>query len=94
MPDIRRLIFIERSEEHIARHGVTPDEVREVCQSRPLIGPGRQGKTAVLGQSLSGRYLMVVLAARTTGALVRRHSSGDEITRAKKIQSLETEMNL
>ncbi|TMB68865.1 MAG: hypothetical protein E6J43_05545 [Chloroflexi bacterium] len=57
MPDIRRLIFTERNEEHIAAHGVTPEEVREVVEASPQIERGREGKLLVwAGQTREGIY--------------------------------------
>lgn len=51
---------------HIAeRHGVTPIEVEEVCFGDPLVvrGPGKKRKRLyyALGQTVTGRYLFVVL---------------------------------
>ena len=64
---IRDLIFDERNQEHIARHHVNTDEVEEVCWSLPLVRRGRYGRLAVYGQTLVGRYLLVVLAPRAGG---------------------------
>ena len=68
MPDIRRLIFAERNEEHIAVDGVTPEEVRELGEANPLIERGREGKLLVWGRSSSGRHLLAVLVSRRRGA--------------------------
>ena len=68
MPDIRRLIFDEQNEEHIARHGVTPEEVREVCESQPLVRRGRTNRLTVYGRTSSGQYLLVVLEPPAGGA--------------------------
>ena len=48
--------------EHIARHGVDPEEVEEVCFSNTCcVEIGRGGLYYATGQSASGRYLVVVL---------------------------------
>ncbi|MFI8461049.1 hypothetical protein [Kitasatospora sp. NPDC085464] len=57
----------ERSEEHIARHGVEPEEVEDVVFTRPhWFSGGRAGTTLCYGVTRSGRYLLVVLAGSTT----------------------------
>ncbi|MFB9251514.1 hypothetical protein ACFFWE_25010 [Sphaerisporangium melleum] len=59
----RPIQWTERSEEHIARHGVTPEEVEEVVFSRPQWEAlGRDDSTLVYGTTDAGRYLLVVLA--------------------------------
>ena len=68
MPDIRRLIFDEQNEEHIARHGVTPEEVREVCESLPLVRRERHNRLAVYGRTLAGRHLLAILEPSSGGA--------------------------
>ena len=52
---------------HIAGHGVTPEEVEEVCYNRPLVLRGRQNRYYVLGQTDSGRYLMAVVIPKFGG---------------------------
>ncbi len=51
--------------EHIARHGVAPEEVEEVCFGRPLVQRAKaQGKNPgyyVLGQSTAVRHLFSVV---------------------------------
>jgi len=64
MPDIRRLIFDEQNEEHIARHRVTPEKVHEVCTAQPLIRRGRTRTLVVYGRTAEGRYITVILAPR------------------------------
>lgn len=49
------------STRHIARHGVTLDEVREAVLERPYWRTsGRDGATLVYGRTYAGRYLLVV----------------------------------
>lgn len=51
----------EWSADHIARHGVTLDEVREAILERPYWEqPGRDYTVECFGQTYAGRYLVVV----------------------------------
>lgn len=62
------LKWTDRSESHIARHGITPSEVEEVLSSQPLIvSPGRQSTKLVQGQTYAGRHLTVVLSVAEDG---------------------------
>jgi hypothetical protein len=64
----REISWSPEREAHIARHGVTPGEVEDVCYSRPRwIATGRAGSTLVYGTSAAGRYLLVVLAEALDG---------------------------
>jgi len=51
--------------DHLAQHGVVPNEVEEVCFGRPLVQRGRsEGENPVyyvLGQTQAGRYLFCVI---------------------------------
>jgi uncharacterized DUF497 family protein len=51
--------------EHIARHGVTPEEVEEVCWGKPFVqrakSKGDNPVYYVLGQTGAGRYLFCVV---------------------------------
>jgi uncharacterized protein len=65
---IRDLIWDDWNEEHIARHGITLEEVEEVCFGDPLVlaAQGRD-KRAFYGQTDAGRYLLVILGERGGG---------------------------
>lgn len=58
---LARLRWDESNVEHIARHGVSPDEAEQACFSRPKVRRGRCGRYLVLGRTKGGRYLLVVL---------------------------------
>ncbi len=62
---IHELIWPEERVEHIARHGVTPEEVEEVCFGQPLVLRAKsEGDNPVyyaLGQTESGGYLFCVV---------------------------------
>ena len=62
---IDEFIWPEDRIEHIARHGVTPEEVEEVCFGKALVRrPKSDGESPVyyiLGQTVAGRYLFCVV---------------------------------
>lgn len=60
---VRFYIDPESGEAHIARHGVSEEEVRDVL-ARPLEDrPGKDGSRVALGQTAAGRYLRVIYVA-------------------------------
>ncbi len=65
---IEDLIWEERNTDHIALHGITRDEVEEVCYSATLFKRGRNQLLEAYGQTEDGRYLVVFLARRGKGA--------------------------
>lgn len=62
---IYEFVWPEDRIEHIADHGVTPDEVEEVCFGRALVlrakSEGENPVYYVLGQTDAGRYLFCVV---------------------------------
>lgn len=62
---IWELIWPRDRLEHIAAHGVSSDEVEQVCFGEPLVLRGKtEGKNPVyyvLGQTDAGRYLFCVV---------------------------------
>ena len=64
---IHRLDWDEDNEEHIGRHGVTAEEVEQVCFSRPLVRRRREQRRLVYGRTMAGRYLFIVLAMKSRG---------------------------
>ena len=58
--ELRFYIDPETDEPHMARHGVSEQEVREVL-SRPWEDrPGREGSRVAVGRTAAGRYLRVI----------------------------------
>jgi uncharacterized DUF497 family protein len=59
---ISRLEWDDYRVAHVARHGISPHEVWEVCED-PLHLAHREGRNRyrLYGQSADGRYLFVVL---------------------------------
>ena len=47
---------------HIAKHGVTSQEVEEACAGFPMIMQTRNRRYLVYGRDDRGRYLLVVIA--------------------------------
>jgi len=62
---IEELIWPEDRVEHIARHGVQPEEVEEVCFGDALVQRAKsRGKSPVyyvLGETSSGRHLFCAI---------------------------------
>ncbi len=53
---------------HMAKHGVSPDEVECVAfDDEPWIKKGREGTRYLLGYSVAGRYLFVVYVLKSKG---------------------------
>jgi uncharacterized DUF497 family protein len=62
---IHELVWPDDRVNHIAQHGVAPEEVEEVCFGRPLVlhakATGESPAYYVLGQSAAGRHLFCVV---------------------------------
>lgn len=62
---IHEFVWPQDRIDHIARHGVAPEEVEEICFGRPLVQRARsQGENPVLyvlGQTDVGRYLFALV---------------------------------
>jgi uncharacterized DUF497 family protein len=62
---IHEFVWPEDRIDHIAQHGVTPDEVEAVCFGQPLVqrakSEGENPVYYVLGQTEAGRYLFCVI---------------------------------
>lgn len=58
---ITDIAWDEETVVHIAKHGVEPKEVEEVCfKMDPFILKGRRNRYYALGQTESGRYLSII----------------------------------
>ena len=70
---ISEIEWTETDVAHIARHGVTPDEVEEVLAAGPVWRRGRthpetrRRSLYALGKTDAGRYLFIVLSPRGAG---------------------------
>lgn len=58
---IKRLIWDEWNVAHLARHGVTPDQIEELCAGDPVVQEGHSGRILVFGPIKSGKMMTVVL---------------------------------
>ena len=66
--EIREFEWDDNNIEHIARHGVFPDEVEDVAfDNNPWIRKGRKGTRYMLGYTVAGRYLFVVYVLKGKG---------------------------
>ena len=68
--------------DHIARHGVEPDEAESVLDDSPLILRSEDGKYLAYGQTDEGRYLLVVFVRRSATSI--RVISARDMTEAEK----------
>ena len=64
---IRRLVWNSWNIAHIARHDVVPDEVEEVCHGDYMTSETYKGRIRVVGPTLAGRMLTVILAPKGAG---------------------------
>ena len=62
---IQELLWPADRVDHIARHGISPAEVEEVCFGRPFVqrakSEGQNPVYYVLGQTDAGQYLFCVV---------------------------------
>ena len=62
---LTRLIWDDWNENHISAHGVSSEEVEDICSSPGrILRRGRAGTYAVFGRTAAGRELIVFLAPR------------------------------
>jgi uncharacterized protein len=68
---IHELVWPQERIDHIALHGVTAEEVEEVCFGQPLVqrakSEGENPVYYVLGQTDAGRYLFCVIISFPDG---------------------------
>jgi len=83
--EIREFEWDDNNIEHIARHGVFPDEVEDVAfDDAPWIRKGRKGTRYMLGYTVAGRYLFVVYVLKGKG-IARVITSMDMDDKTKKL---------
>jgi uncharacterized protein len=74
---VDELVWPEDRVEHIARHGVYPEEVEEVCFGRSLVRRvhafGENPVYQVFGQTDEGRHLFCVVIRFPDGVGFRRY---------------------
>ena len=64
---IRELVWTDRNIEHIARHNVLPNEVKEVLESKALFLKTKLGRTMAIGQTRKSRTLAIILEKIVSG---------------------------
>jgi uncharacterized protein len=91
---INQLLWPEERVEHIARHGVTPQEVDDVCFGKPQVfrakSEGENPVYYVLGRTRAGRYLFCVVIRFPDGkgyAVTAREMTTKEKSRFRKRKS-------
>ena len=83
--EIREFEWDDNNIEHIARHGVFPDEVEDVAfDDAPWIRKGRKGTRYMLGYTVPGRYLFVVYVLKGKG-IAKVITSMDMDDKTKKL---------
>lgn len=61
-------MWTQESEAHVARHGLSPDEIEEALYTKPRwADPGRDGTSLVWCTTAAGRYLLVVVVEAADG---------------------------
>jgi hypothetical protein len=75
---INKLQWDDDNVEHIARHGVNPQEVEDVCFGFHIYIRESSKKYIISGQSANGRYLNVVI--ETVGKQVFRPITAFEMS--------------
>ena len=68
MVNISELIWDELNIAHIARHGVSREEVVEVCVGDPFIEKTSNDRLFVTGPTKNNRILAIVLSPKIGGA--------------------------
>jgi len=58
---ISRLDWNEERREHIAKHNVSVEEVEDIVYGKHYAVKTRQGRYRLIGQTMNGRYLVVIL---------------------------------
>ncbi len=61
MKFIKRLVWDDWNETHIAEHEVIPDEVEEICQANSQTEGAKKGRIRVTGLTKNGRLISVFL---------------------------------
>jgi uncharacterized DUF497 family protein len=64
---IEWFVWTEHNIDHIARHGVRPEEVDEILEGKYRILATLSNRYLLLGQSVGGRYLTVVFESLGNG---------------------------
>ncbi len=58
---IKKLVWDDWNINHIAQHGVIPEEVEQVGSSDPMIQQGKKSRLAITGITKAGKMITVIL---------------------------------
>ena len=61
---VRHLQWEEWNEDHIARHGITRDDVEEVCHGNPAEDDTYDDRLRLVGPNAVGNLLTIILAPK------------------------------
>ncbi len=64
---IRKLRWNEWNIEHIQKHGVSVEEVEDICYSKHFAVKSGKSKMALWGQTVDGSYLLIILVIEEYG---------------------------
>ena len=63
----QHLVWDKWNVDHIARHGVTPKQVEEVCHGKHVVRETYGGRLMIIGQTEDNKLLAMVLAPKDKG---------------------------
>jgi len=82
MPWIKGFVWDEENVRHIAKHGVTPEEIEEALTGTPVVLRGPDGRYLAHGRTESGRLLFAVYVTRPRGRI--RVITARDMTKSEK----------
>lgn len=56
------LVWDEWNREHLARHGISPEEVEEVCHGKYKITESYRKRLLIVGKTIKDRQIAIVLS--------------------------------
>lgn len=62
MAVVKGFIWDDWNREHLARHGITPDEVEEVCHRKHKLVESYRKRILIVGQTKQGKTIAIVLS--------------------------------
>lgn len=62
MVEINGLIWDDWNKKHLAKHGVIPEEVEEVCHSKFKAVESYRGRIQLTGKTKKGKKLVIILS--------------------------------
>jgi uncharacterized DUF497 family protein len=82
----------ESNVEHLARHGISPEEVEELFLGRTIrlrMATDAPDRVPVLGRTLGGRYLLIICQQKA-GSLIRPFTGRDMRPHERRIYERQT----